>query len=187
MEKTESMPLGVVIEWRRIEHPWKDHEWRPVAVMPGAPPLDPRGPWKLLREGEGVRQYLAGTLPLELFRSDTAGYKINLVQRPPRIFVVLRRNDDPAVDHEMVPYLVTANPHETEHYVESGEEIVEGVAMPGEVMALVAAFADAHHVDEVFVKRRRKDAKGRDEAFSRQPPVERPRAKQTGPARRGED
>jgi hypothetical protein len=54
-------------------------------------------------------------------------------------------------------------------------------------MALVAAFADAHHVDEVFVKRRRKDAKGRDEAFSRQPPVERPRAKQTGPARRGED
>lgn len=187
MEKTETMPLGVVIEWRRIDHPWKDHDWRPVAVIPGAPPLDPRGPWKLLREADGVRQYLAGTLPLELFRSDTDGYKMNLAQQPPRIFVVLRRNEDPAVDHEMVPYLVTANPYETQHYVESGEEIVDGVAMPGEVMALVADFADAHHVEEVFVKRRRKEAKEQDEPFSRRPPLEGPRAKRPGAAGRSED
>ena len=36
MEKQESMPLGVVVEWRRIDHPWKDHDWRPVAVIAGA-------------------------------------------------------------------------------------------------------------------------------------------------------
>src|SRR3546814_15667026 len=71
MDKTETLPLGVVLEWRRVDHPWKDHDWRPVAVIPGAPPLDPRGPWTLLPEGEAVRQYHAGTLPLELFRSDT--------------------------------------------------------------------------------------------------------------------
>src|SRR3546814_4414217 len=100
MDKTETLPLGVVLEWRRVDHPWKDHDWRPVAVIPGAPPLDPRGPWTLLREGEAVRQYHAGTLPLELFRSDTLGYKDNLLQQPPRIFVVLRQNADPAVEHE---------------------------------------------------------------------------------------
>lgn len=175
MDKQDSMPLGVVVEWRRLDNPWKDHDWRPVSVMVGAPPMDPRGPWRLLREGEGVRQYLAGTLPLELYRSDTAGYKTNLEQRPPRVFVVLRRNEDPAIEHEFLPYLLTANPHETQHYVESGEEIVEGVAMPPEVLALVAGFTEAHHVEEVFVKRRRKDAKGREEPFSRIPPVARPR------------
>src|SRR3546814_13412060 len=64
-----TLPLGVVLEWRRVDHPWKDHDWRPVAVIPGAPPLDPRGPWTLLREGEAVRQYHAGTLPLEIGRA----------------------------------------------------------------------------------------------------------------------
>jgi len=175
MDKQESMPLGIVVEWRRIENPWKDHDWRPVAVIAGAPAMDPRGPWKLLREAEGVRQYHAGTLPLELFRSDTEGYKINLVQSPPRVFIVLRRNEDPAVEHEMVPLLVTANPYETQHYVEGGDDLVEGVTMPPEVMALVADFTEANHVEEVFVKRRRKGAKGREEPFSRRPPLDRPR------------
>jgi hypothetical protein len=187
MEKNESMPLGVVIEWRRVDHPWKDHDWRPVAVIPGAPALDPRGPWTPLVEGDGWRQFHSGTLPLELFRSDTEGYKINLAQKPPRIFVVLRRNDDPSVDHELVPYLVTANPYETQHYVESGEEIVEGVPMPPEIIAMVGDFFSAHHVEEVFVKRRRKDAKDREEPFSRRPPVEQPRGKRPGVAGRSED
>lgn len=177
MDKQESVPLGVVVEWRRIDHPWKDHDWRPVAVIAGAPPMDPRGFWKLLRESEGVRQYLAGTLPLELFRADTPGYKANLEQPPARIFVVLRRNEDPAVEHEVVPYLVTANAFETEHYEQSGEEIVEGVAMPAEVVALVADFVKAHPVDDPFVKRKRKNAKrSGEEAFGRRPPVDRPRA-----------
>src|SRR3546814_9499265 len=53
MDKTETLPLGVVLEWRRVDHPWKDHDWRPVAVIPGAPPLDQRGPRTLLRERSG--------------------------------------------------------------------------------------------------------------------------------------
>src|SRR3546814_16377590 len=88
MDKTETLPLGVVLEWRRVDHPWKDHDWRPVAVIPGAPPLDPRGPWTLLREGEAVRKYHAGTLPLELFRSEPLGSKATLLQKPQRYFVV---------------------------------------------------------------------------------------------------
>lgn len=175
MEKTESVPLGVVLEWRRVDHPWKDHDWRPVAVIAGAPALDARGPWKLLREGEGMRQYHAGTLPLELFRSDTPGYEFNLVQEPPRVFVVLRPNSDPAVEHEVIPYLVTANAYETEHYAQDGDEIVEGVVMPAEVVALLADFVKANPVNDTFVKRKRKNAKGRDDPFSRRPPVERPR------------
>ncbi|MPZ09944.1 MAG: DUF3305 domain-containing protein [Kiloniellaceae bacterium] len=182
MEKNESLPLGVVIEWRRVDHPWKDHDWRPVGVIPGAPALDPSGPWTLLREGDGWKQFHGGTLRLELFRSDTEGYKINLAQQPPRVFIVLRRSEDPSVDHEMLPYLVTANPYEAQNYVASGEEIVEGVAMPAEVIALVGDFFDAHHVEEAFTKRQRKNAKGRHEPFNRQPPVDQPRGKRPGVA-----
>ena len=180
MEKSESIPLGVVVEWRHVDHPWKDHDWRPVAVIPGAPALDPRGPWKLLREGNGVRQYHAGTLPLELYRSDTPGYDINLLQQPPRLYIVLRPNTDPNIEHEVIPYLVTANAYETEHYAQDGDEIVEGVTMPPEVVALVSHFAQAHPVNDHFVKRKRKGAKRAKSAdsdpFSRRPPVERPRA-----------
>jgi hypothetical protein len=172
METTESLPIGVVIERRRVDHPWKDHDWRPVEVIPGAPALDPRGPWTLLREGEGRAIYHAGTLPLELFRSETEGYKVSLASEPPRLFVVLRRNEDPDIDHEVLPFLVTVNSLEAEQYMAGGDEIVEAVPMPPEVTALVQAFFDAHHVEEVFVKRRRKGSKGKDEPFSRRPPID---------------
>lgn len=173
MEKNEFMPLGVVIERRSVDHPWKDHDWRPVAVIPGAPELDPSGPWTRLREGDGWIQFHAGTLRLDLFRAETESYRINLSQQPPRIFVGLRSNHDRAIDHEYIPFLVTASPFEAQHYLDSGEEIVEVVTMPPEVLALVEAFIETHHVEEVFTKRRRKNPQGKDEAFSRRPPIER--------------
>lgn len=174
MEKQETMPLGVVVEWRRVEHPWKDHDWRPVAVIAGAPPLDPAAPWRLLREGDGWRQYHAGTLALDLFRSEVEAYRINLSQTPPRIFVVLRSSQDASATHEVIPFLVTADPFEAQHYLDSGEEIVEPVAMPPEILAFVQDFVAAHPTQEVFTKRRRKNPKGREDPFSRRPPVERP-------------
>jgi len=174
MERNESLPLGVAIERRRVDHPWKDVDWRPVAVIAGAPALDPQGPWTTLREGDGWTQFHAGTLTLQLFRSETEAYRVNLSQEPPRIFVILRSNIDPAIDHELIPYLVTADPFEAQHYLDSGEEIVEAVTVPAEVLAFVRDFVEAHHVEEVFVKRRRKEAKGEDEPFSRRPPVAQP-------------
>lgn len=180
MEKNESLPLGVVIERRQVDHPWKDHDWRPVGVIPGAPELDPRGDWTRLGEGEGWVRYHAGTLALQLFRAETEDYRINLSQEPPRIFVVLRSNSEADVAHDLLPFLVTASPFEAQHYLDSGEEIVEVVPMPPEVLALVRDFVEIHHVEEVFVKRKRKGVKGKDEPFSRRPPMARVGAKRPG-------
>ena len=173
MDRSEILPLGVVVERRRVDHPWKDFSWRPVAVIPGAPPIDPSGEWTVLRSGEDWEQYHCGTLPLELFRRETEGYKVNLTQDPPQVFVLLRSDDDPEGRHEFLPFLVTASPYEAQDYLDSGEEIVEGVAMPPDVTAFVQAFVDTHHVDEVFHKRRRQKARSGDDAFSRRPPVSR--------------
>src|SRR3546814_13329181 len=118
--------------------------------MPGTPPLYPGGPWTLLREDEAVRQYHAGTIPLELFRSDTLGYKDNLLQQPPRIFVVLRQNADPAVEHEVIPYLVTADASAGENYGQAGDEIVDAVRKPPVGRALVRGIGQVHHVEGVL-------------------------------------
>lgn len=174
MEKSESVPLGVVIERRRSDHRWSNDIWRPVAVFTGAPDLDPRGPWTRMREGEGWVQFHGGTLTLELFRAETEAYKVNLSQNPPRVFVLLRREDDPESAHDFVPFLVTASPYEAQDYLDSGEEIVEPVAMPEEVIAFTQAFIEAHHVEEVFTKRKRKKAAAGDDLFSPRPRVEPP-------------
>lgn len=153
LNRIETMPLGIVLERRRSASPWADWTWRPVSVIPGAPPVE--GAWRLLREGEGWAQFHAATLPLELFRTDTEGYKLNLSQEPPRLWVVLRP-DEGGESGAVVPFVVTASAHECEGYQVSGAEVVETVPMPDEVIALVRDFTEQHHVDVPFVKRERK-------------------------------
>ena len=166
----ETLPLGVVLERRKIDHPWQDVSWLPIGVVPGAPACDPRGPWKQLRAGDGWEHYHCGTLTLSLFRKETEAYKVNLSQRPPRIFVVLRGEEEADAAHDVVPFLVTASPFEAQDYLDSGEEIVEAVPMPPDVVAFVESYVDEHHVDEPFYKRKRKPHDPNESGFARKPP-----------------
>ena len=118
-------------------------------------------------------QFHSGTLTLELFRAETEAYKVNLAQNPPRIFVLLRREDDPESAHDYVPFLVTASPYEAQDYLDSGEEIVEGVPMPPDVIAFVQAYVEQNHVDEPFYKRKRKRHDPDRVGFGRKPPAQR--------------
>ena len=157
------MTVGVVVERRRIDSPWQDYAWRPVAVIPGAPPAES---WRLLRE-EGDRcHFHAATLSLELFARETEGYRVNLGQPEPQVFVVLRPGEDEE-EHEVEPFLVTACPYEAQDYEDSGEEIVEGVPMPDAMIEWARAFVEAHHVDVPFKKRKRKPYDPRKGGFPR--------------------
>jgi len=51
--------------------------------------------------------------------------------------------------------LVTADPAEGEGATEAGNNVVETIAMPGEIAGVVAAFIAAHHVERPVIKRRR--------------------------------
>ena len=175
MENIETLPLGIVVERRRIENPWQDFDWRAVTVIPGAAELDPEGDWRVLGEGEGWIHYHGGTLTLELFRRETEGYKFNLSHQPPRLFVVLRSGEDADCDHDMVPFLVTACPYEAQDYLDSGEELVDAVVMPPDVTAFVQAYINQHHVDEPFKKRKRKRHDPEEFGFGKPAPVDRPR------------
>jgi hypothetical protein len=146
----DSMRVGVVLERRRLNSPWQDHAWLPVAVLPGAAD---GADWRVLREDDGRMQVYAGSLPIELFRKETSSYRFNLAAAQPRVYVVIRRGDDP--ERPWRPILVTVAADEAQAMAESGEDIIEGVAMPAAVRAWVEAFVAEHHVDEPFRKRQR--------------------------------
>ncbi|HLW28306.1 MAG TPA: DUF3305 domain-containing protein [Kiloniellales bacterium] len=158
LNRYETMPLGVVLERRKSKHPWADHSWRAADLLVGAPARDPKGEWLTLQEEENGAWALfhAGTLPLELHRKDTPELKMNLEQRQPLVYVVLRKGVDAGSRHPFVPLLVTANVMEAEFYSVSGDEQVDGVPMPLPVKALLEAFIAQHHVEVPFYKRKRK-------------------------------
>ncbi len=156
------MPLGIVVERREVDNPWQDHVWRAVAVIPGAAETEA---WRVLNEGPGWVQYHAGTLPLELHRKETEAYRINLSDEPPVIYVVLREGDEED-EAEIAPFVVTASAYDAQDFLDCGEDIVEGVPMPEGVIAWVQEFVTRHHVDEPFVKRKRKRHDAQKEPFT---------------------
>jgi len=147
-----TLSLGIVIERREIDNPWQDYTFRPAGVIPHAPEL---GKWQVLREGDGWAHFHAGTLPLELFKGETEGYRFNLSQSPPSVFIILRQGETDE-ENEVEPFLLTVCPYEASCYIESGDEIVEGVQMPPEIITWVQDFVTEHHVDVPFTKRKNK-------------------------------
>jgi len=154
VESDITLRFGVVVERRRIDNPWKDYSWRAIAVIPNAPETEG---WKPLHSGDNWTQFHARTLKLELFKRETQGYKVNLSMQTPSVFVVLRAGEE-REENEVEPFLLTVCPYEAESYIESGDEIVDGVPMPEELIALLHDFVETHHVEQVFVKRKNRKA-----------------------------
>lgn len=146
-----AMDVGVIVRRQPGVTRWAKWIWRPVGVLPGAPPAEWR---ELRREGEAV-EYHAATLELELFRDEVEAYRVTLGARPPSLYVVMRENPEPGAAFPWKVALVTASPYEAEDYLDSGDEIVERVPMPPAIFAWVADFVACHHRDEPFRKRRR--------------------------------
>ena len=170
VEKTAEMPVGVVVERRKIDNPWQPWRWRAVAVLPGAV-ADLVG--TEIDRGDDFERSIAARLTLTLHRKETEGYRVGLSAPTPLVFVVMR----PA-DEGWRPFLATVSPYEAQQYTVGGEELVESVPMPDAVAAWVGDFIERHHVDEPFVKRKRKGGgatgdDSRPEAFARRPRVPR--------------
>ena len=162
---SKAMPVGVVLERRETDNKWIDHAWFVAGVLPG---VEEDGGWREVARGDGWIQYHAATLTLELFSSETEGYKYNLSLEPPQIYVVMAPTDDPDDKHEIDVRLVTVCPYEAADYLDGSEDIVEAAPMPPVLAAWVAEFVETHHVDQPFVKRKRKphpDKKGADNEF----------------------
>lgn len=145
-----TFPVGVVVEKRAIDHPWVDHVWEPVAVLPAVPEAPA---WTLLHRDGGTERYYMGAADVLLAVANTAQYRDNLMSPPPRFFVAVREDGGEA---PLSLVGVTVDPMEAEGFAEAPEIIVAGVPMPVDIAHAIAEFVDTHHVERAFVKRKRK-------------------------------
>ena len=147
------MPVGIVLRCEPGATRWAATAWRAVGLLPGAAPVDARTGGRVLRRDGETAEIHAATLTLSLWRTDAEAYRVALSARVPSLFVVSRRGARPADPPR--PALVTASPYEAQDYADSGEEIVEPVAMTPGLAAWIRDYCDEHHETEVFHKRRR--------------------------------
>jgi hypothetical protein len=161
-----SIPVGVVVDRIKAESQWIDYIWQPAAVLVGAPDAQP---WTLL-SGDGDRaSFYAGGTSIDLYRSDTGNYRDNLLGDS-RLWVVLTPTES---DPPYSLFMVTADPTEGEAQTETGVNLVEAVAMPDAVRAMLDTFVAEHHVEQTFYKRKRDRANP--EALGRRAPSDRDR------------
>lgn len=150
--RTLTLQLGVILE----QHPgvtrWQATVTKPVSVFLAdqAMPEDVR---ELFRDGERIR-YLAGKAALVLHRKATDDYISNLRSNPPRVYVGIHKQAN-AYELAWRPFLVTAAPYEAEGYMHGGDEVVDVVTMPPELIEALEMFVGIHHTDEPFKKRQR--------------------------------
>jgi len=160
------MPLGVVVEKRKATSPWIDWVWKPVGILPGA---GPRDDWLEIASGDGWTHYHAGTLSLTLHHTDAEAYMVNLVDKQPSIYTILRNDEDGDSARPYRAFMVTASPFEAQDLEDAGEDIVERIPMSDGLIAWVREFVEAHHVEEPFVKRKRHDIRDEPEKFGKEP------------------
>jgi hypothetical protein len=144
----ETITVGVLVKKRRIAHPWAEFSWRPVAALPAAPATPP---WSVVAREPDGEVFYAGAKEVTLHSGETGHYRDNLVSGRPALWVALR----PAGAGYALAS-VSADPYEGEAQAQDPELVVEAVAMPAEHAALIHAFVERHHVENVFVKRKRK-------------------------------
>jgi hypothetical protein len=143
------IPVGVVVERRKAKSMWIDYLWRPVSVLAGNPSAVP---WTPLGTEAETTLFYAGEAAIELHRTETTNYRDNLASGAPALWVALR----PVASERPYEILaVTADPAEGEAFTDAGNNLVEVVAMPPDVVTAVVQFILQHHVERPFVKRRR--------------------------------
>ena len=125
-EKSISIPLGIVVRRAPGLTRWVKWTWNAVAVLPGAGPAD----WhEIARDGAAV-EYHAATVTLELFRTDTEAYLSGLSTREPAIYVVMRDRPEANLSDHPEVVLATVSPYDAQDYADSGDEMIDKVAMP---------------------------------------------------------
>ena len=147
------IPLGVVLRRRPGVTRWAKWSWSAIAVLPNAGP----GGFRILREHDGVTDFHAATLPMDLHRAEVESYRTSLMMTPPSVFVVLQK--DAPNEYGIDVHAVTASADRGQNWQDSSEMIVDPVAMPASLATLVRDFCQAHFEETEFVKRRRDAAR----------------------------
>lgn len=130
-----TVPVAVVMERLKLNDRWQTEKWEAVGVLPFSPG---QGVRTLLRDATREQTLYPG-LEIKLYRDECEGYLANLTGAHPKVFVAWRLEEEIAK-----PWLVTVSYNEAARLMDGGEQ-VDGVAMPAEIAAWMAPFAEANY------------------------------------------
>jgi hypothetical protein len=133
-----SFPLAVVMQCRPAKSRWTDVVWEPYGVVPGHVGSAPF----LLREHDGIVQWLHPGFSLELHRDETEGYYLNVSAQDPRVFVLWRMDGERGL-----PLHLTVSFDEASRWLDGGHS-VDGVKMPPEIYAWVGDYVEKNYRPE---------------------------------------
>jgi len=159
----ERFPVGVVVERRPATSRWQRHVWRVTQVLPGRAAT---APWTMLDERDGITRFHAGTTDLVVYAGETAALLHNLRSAMPAVWVVLR-TCEAAPGWQL--HLATVDAGEAQAHADTGDDLVEMVAMPAPVRDWLAPFVARHHVERQHFKRKRDRADPEALAAGRRP------------------
>jgi len=130
-----------------VSHPpanrWAVRVLRPAALLVDLPALEAGS--QMAQQGEVLTVYM-GDHAVQLHSGETRHYIDNLSAARPSLWVAAQGDS---------VQLVTADPYEGEALASDTGRIVEALVMPAPIRARIEAFIAAHHVEEVFHKRKR--------------------------------
>lgn len=131
-----SMPIAVVMQRRKVNHPWADPVWEPAGVLrnPGNLPEI-----QLLQQSESLRQYLVSGVQLELHRDENDGYFENWAAPEPKVFLMWRVQDELAR-----PVTASVSYSEGARMMDSGE-LAGGVNMPRDIYDWLTEYLLQHY------------------------------------------
>lgn len=162
------VPVAVILEHRRPDHPWADEEWRVTGLLLD-PPQGVHG--RIRRRTEHGIEYFAACDPLELHAKDAEGYLVNIASDRPSVWVILDEETGHGGDLAGV-HLVTVSAYEAQDYLDPGEVRVDVLPMPAELLRIVSAFIEAQPAPEPFRKRRRDRVDAEEHRFGKEPLAE---------------
>jgi hypothetical protein len=153
--------VAVVVERVPLANRWVSEQWRVAAVEPDDAPAAP--PRKQSVDGTRMQWRFTG-FAVELHRSESEGYFLNITSPEPKIFVMWRGPEaDGAEDGELkvLPRLVTVSYNEAGRLLDGGEQ-VDAVPLPPELLAWMQPFVAEHYRPEPKRKSRRNQLYERD-------------------------
>ena len=119
---------------RPVKSRWADSMWEPHGVL-----ADPGGAARLLREADGVTQWLYPGIKLVLHKDELEGYYMNVSAPEPRVFILWRMEGENAL-----PVEVTVSSDEAARWLDGGH-FVDGVAIPREIYAWVGDYVENNY------------------------------------------
>jgi hypothetical protein len=158
------IPVAVVIERVPLAHRWASEQWRIVAVEPDCSAAAP--PFRQLEDATRT-QWRAPGFAIELHRSESEGYFLNISSPEPKAFVMWRSrdSDEPgttgAPELAICPRLVTVSYNEAGRLLDGGEQ-VDAVALAPEIRAWIEPFVAEHYRPEPKRKSKRNQLYERD-------------------------